>query len=202
MLLPCLWAQIRPPPTATRVPRMLRSGKYRGFSYKHVKDLDRPYCGWGLDANVEATLPRDMRVFACHIEREHGGLLRLGRHKGMWFQDVWKAHPDYCEWAAELQDPGDAMKSFSEFSKKRVVADQASQEEPPSKTSKKSRKDECKSEGEAYMDKNAKACVVCMTSEAEAAFVPCVGPSHCHYSGGGRERLRHSRNPPFHLYRN
>jgi hypothetical protein len=156
---------------------MLRSGKYRGHTYEHVKDLDRPYCGWVLDANVETSLPRDMRVFARHIEREHGGVLRLGRHKGMWFRDAWKTHPDYCEWAAELPDPGDAMKSFSEFAKKKV-AEQAIPEDPEEPPKKKFRKDE----GEGELDKNAKACVVCMTSEVEAAFVPCVDPSHCFFS--------------------
>ena len=109
-------------------------------------------------------------MFARYIAKEHGGLLRLGRHKGMWFNDVWKTHPDYCEWAAELEDPGDAMKRFSDFAKKKMAEqNNPDLEEPPKKKSR-----ESEDQG-GNVDNCTKFCVVCMTSAAEAAFVPCGG---------------------------
>ena len=58
---------------------LLRSGKYKGHTYEHVKNRDRQYCGWVLEACVEKPLPRDLRMFARHLEKEHGGLVRVGR---------------------------------------------------------------------------------------------------------------------------
>ncbi len=144
---------------------MLRSGKYRGQSYAHVIENDRKYCAWVLDAIHEQGLPRDLRKFGQHLEQEHGGLLRLGRHKGSWFNDVWKTQPDYVEWAAELTEPGDGMRKFSKFAKTKLAEE--AEEEPP-------KKKQC--EEAPRKENDEKKCVVCADRKVECAFVPC---GHC-----------------------
>ena len=79
--------------------------------------------------------------------------------------EVWKTHPGYIEWAAELDDPSDIMKKFKDFAKKKLV--EVSEEPPPQK----------KPRTEAPSRENEeKKCVVCMHREVECAFVPC---GHC-----------------------
>ena len=77
---------------------MLRSGKYRGFSFEHVMTNDRRYCGWLLDGNRERDLPKDLRRFARHLEDQCGGLLVVGAHKGkaFLFGGDWVAVPNCC----------------------------------------------------------------------------------------------------------
>ena len=146
---------------------MLRSGKYKGHTFGQVAEIDRKYCAWLLTASQDQSLPRDLKKFALHLEKVHGGLLQLGRHKGEWFNDVWKTHPDYVEWAAEITDPGDGMRSFSEYAKKRIAAE-VNLEEPP-ESQKKPHVEEEGAEGAAEQ----KACVVCADRPAVVAFVPC-----------------------------
>ena len=109
-------------------------------------------------------MPRDLRKFGKHLEHVYGGLLRCGKHKDSWFDDVWKTHPGYIEWAAELDEPSDVMKKFSDFAKKKLL-----EEAEPQK--KKQRAEAPRKE-----TVEEKKCVVCMHRAVECAFVPC---GHC-----------------------
>jgi len=78
---------------------MLRCGKFRGHTHEHVKK-DKGYCAWVLRAQREKQpLPRDLRKFAEHLKTTHGGVLTVGSHKGEFFDEVFKKHRDYGEWA-------------------------------------------------------------------------------------------------------
>ena len=95
-----------------QIKAMIRTGKYKGLTFEEVKERDKRYCGWLLEAD---SLPRDLQKFAASIEREHGGLLRVGKHRGEWYNDVWKARPDYFQWAANLKEPFEPMKKVMIF---------------------------------------------------------------------------------------
>ena len=141
---------------------MLRSGKYKGHSYAQVEN-DRNYCSWVLDKFQAQGLPRDLVKFGRHLEQAHGGLLRVGMHRDSWFNDVWKTHPDYIEWAAALDQPSDAMRKFSAFAQRKL---EEGTSEPPQK----------KPRAEEPREEHGKSCVVCMHKPVECAFVPC---GHC-----------------------
>ena len=75
---------------------MLRCGKFRGHTHEHVKKQDRGYCAWVLRAQREKQLlTRDLRKFADHLKKQHGGVLTVGSHKGKFFDEVLAKHPDY-----------------------------------------------------------------------------------------------------------
>jgi len=82
---------------------MLRCGKFRGHTHEHVKKQDRGYCAWVLRAQREKQLlTRDLRKFADHLQKQHGGVLTVGSHKGKFFDEVLAKHPDYGDWAGTL----------------------------------------------------------------------------------------------------
>ena len=145
----------------------LRSGKYAGQTYAQVEGNDPKYCAWVLDKLNDPHLPKDLRRFGRHLEKTHGGLMRVGKHKHCWFHDVHGKDPGYTEWAADLNEPSDAMKKFSIFAKKKLEEEQ----QPPKKPRTGEEKD------------GGKKCVVCMQMAVDCAFVPC---GHCHFCGGGR----------------
>ena len=155
---------------------MLRSGKYRGNTFEYVKEKDRRYCGWLLDAHREhQSLPRDLRKFAQHLKKEHGGVLQVGCHKGSFFNDVLRDHPDYGEWAAELTQPGDGMKHFSQHAtKRRVEAEVNAEKTEPEKKARSDGRDE-------------KKCAVCADGAIQCAFVPCGHMVCCMKCGVGVE---------------
>ena len=140
---------------------MLRSGKYRGCSYEQVKEKDKQYCAWLVSARHDHSLPRDLAKFARHIEEQHGGVMNVGAHKGSFYSDVCKTRPDYAEWAADLSDPGEGMKAFSEYAKKQL------DEQKCCEPQKKPRTEDTK------LEDGKKSCVICYNRPPEVAFVPC-----------------------------
>ena len=81
--LPCPLEAVLCPRAVLIFPMLLRSGKYRGFCYEHVKANDKRYCGWLLDAaRRQEDLPKDLRKFAARLDAEQGGILHDGAHKG------------------------------------------------------------------------------------------------------------------------
>ena len=123
-----------------------------------------------LESHRLQALPRDLSKFARNLEKEHGGVLQVGSHKGSWFNDVCTKAPDYAEWAAGLADPGDAMKKFSEYAKKRAAADSDGEGE---------RKTEKKKACKEHLDRGGKKCSICFDRKVESAFVPCGHATTC-----------------------
>ena len=79
---------------------MLRCGKHKGQTRDYVIKHDKGYCAWLLRARREKQdLPRDLDKFAAHLAEQHGGILTVGIHKGMFFDEVLSKHPDYGDWA-------------------------------------------------------------------------------------------------------
>ena len=90
---------------------MLRCGKHKGKSFQEVASTDRRYCAWVLRLNSSGNdVSPDLSAFAEHLRREHGGVLPFGAHKGSFFDEVLRDHPDYCSWAIHLPDASDTMK--------------------------------------------------------------------------------------------
>ena len=94
---------------------MLRLGKHRGRSYEEVSALDRGYCAWVLR---DGTNGLGFREFARFLRREHGGILRVGRHKNL-----------------SLESPGEPMKEFVAFVCARLAEEEGEKEEPAYKRS-------------------------------------------------------------------
>ena len=66
---------------------MLKCGKHRGRTYEEVAALDRGYCAWVLNDGASSLA---FRGFASFLRRAHGGVLKVGRHKGLFFDEAWE----------------------------------------------------------------------------------------------------------------
>ena len=79
----------------------------------------------------------------------------MGRHKGMFFDELLSSEPDYCSWVANLKEPGAGFNKFIVWLQKHFEPPQEEDAEPPSK---KHKTDECK---------------ICYDKLIDSVFVPC-----------------------------
>ena len=86
------------------------------------------------------------------------------------YKDVVDNFPDYALWAAQLAQPSDLIKGFSEYAQKRLEADQDVPQQPEKK--RKVFQDE-REQSDADTCKTDKKCCVCLDSAVQCAFVPC-----------------------------
>ena len=150
---------------------MLRCGKHKGSTFERVLTTDRKYCAWVVEAHRQKEdLPRDLQKFAKHVEQNHGGVLRVGAHKMEFYKDVVDKFPDYALWAAELAEPSDLMRGFSEYAKKRFEPEEYVQQQQPEKKRKVFQEEREQSDDTGKTDKK---CCVCLDSAVQCAFVPC-----------------------------
>ena len=78
---------------------MMRIGKHRGRTFEEICSIDRPYCAWILRVKP-AGKSAALQSFYLYLRKEHGGLLEVGRHKGLFFDEVANTEQEYCLWVA------------------------------------------------------------------------------------------------------
>ena len=67
---------------------MIRCGKHAGRPFGDVAATDPWYCAWVLREKADGTkLSRDLGSFAKYIQDVHGGVLEVGKHRGMGHAD-------------------------------------------------------------------------------------------------------------------
>ena len=93
----------------------LRIGKHRGKKYSDVC-ADRPYCAWILRVKASSG---GLDKFAKYLEKEHGGILPIGKHKLKFYNEILKEDEDYCAWCLALVKPGEPLKDFVRYLKQK-----------------------------------------------------------------------------------
>ena len=124
---------------------MLRVGKYKGKRFSEAA-ADRGYCGWVLH-----TQPQGFAGFADFLKEAHGGLMTVGKHKGLFYDEIIVRDPGYADWARKLIEPSDALAEFIEYVEHVV--------EPMAKR-------HC-------AHQTQQDCVMCCDRTINTAFVPC-----------------------------
>lgn len=62
---------------------MLRCGKHAGRRFEDVAAADPWYCSWAVAEKANGkSLSRDLKQFAAYIQRKHGGVVAVGKHRG------------------------------------------------------------------------------------------------------------------------
>ena len=91
--------------------RMLLNGKYKDRTFLQA-EADRGYCGWILGSQ---SLPLSLRLFQYYLRQRHGGLFRVGKHKGRFFDEVFHSDPVYTMWALGLHDASGNLREYQHF---------------------------------------------------------------------------------------
>ena len=68
------------------------AGKHRGSTFAQALEHDKNYCHWLLTA--KSPLPRALLPFRRWIQRTHGGILLVGKHKNKTFAEVHSEYPE------------------------------------------------------------------------------------------------------------
>lgn len=85
--------------------RHLRQGKHRFATFQQVAASDRMYCAWVIHAPPRS-LPPSLVMFKQYLLAKHGGVVRVGKFKSLFFDELYEREPAYCVWVAGLADPG------------------------------------------------------------------------------------------------
>ena len=103
----------------------------------------------------------------------------MGRHKGMFFNELWGSQQDYCTWVLNLQDPGLGFSKLIDWLKKTPGAATTASTEASSEASaatepvnKKFKSEECK---------------ICYDKAIDSVFVPCGHVAACMSCAAGLE---------------
>mgnify|MGYP000140554136 CR=1 FL=1 len=107
---------------------MLRCGKHKGKTFEQV-EADRTYCSWVMRLSQPS---HDLRSFAEHLSRKHGGVVGFGVHRLKFYSEVWEEHRDYSYCCMQLSDPGPSMRDFADYVHERAEADLISDTESES----------------------------------------------------------------------
>ena len=109
--------------------RHLRQGKHRFATFQQVAASDRMYCAWVMNAPPRS-LPPSLAMFKQYLLAKHGGVVRVGKFKSMFFDELYEREPAYCVWVAGLADPGSNFLELQEFLAS-VAASEAAPTTPP-----------------------------------------------------------------------
>ena len=135
-------------------------GKYTGHSFEKVARDDRCYSAWALREEQGGDLSRNLASFVKFVKEKHGGVVGVGKHRGVYFSEVAKTDPEYVEWCASLTNPGMALKELADYAK--------GEEEDSSKKRKRE-------------DQGLKGtCVICLEQPLGACFIPCGHTTTCY----------------------
>ena len=135
---------------------MLWVGKYKGKRFCEAAH-DRGYCGWVLHAH-----PQGFERFADFLKRTHGGLMPIGKHRGLFYDEIIARDPGYAEWARKLVQPSGSLMEFIEYSE-HVVEPMAKRHCVPAP--------------------HTPQCVMCCDRPINTAFVPCGHTVACMQCG-------------------
>ena len=91
---------------------VVQAGKHSGSTYAAVAETDRGYCHWIVNATA---LPRSLRPFRTWLRRTHGGVLGFGKHKNVFYSEIYTDQPDYTIWACQISDASGALRDFQEY---------------------------------------------------------------------------------------
>ena len=75
--------------------KRLQHGKHRFASFWQVCDADRSYCAWVCNS-APRSLPSTLALFKDYIWEKHGGVVQVGKYKGMFFDELLDTQPEYC----------------------------------------------------------------------------------------------------------
>jgi len=76
------------------------------------------------------SLPPSLAMFKQYLLAKHGGVVRVGKFKSMFFDELYEREPAYCVWVAGLADPGSNFLELQEFLAS-VAASEAAPTTPP-----------------------------------------------------------------------
>ena len=155
---------------------IILTGKHKGSSFAEAFEKnDKHYCHWLLHAT---SLPRSLLPFRRWIQRTHGGILLVGKHRNSTYARIVDEFPDYAVWASTLESPSALMRDFQMFLVERAANGEAAQQ-PPAAT---------RPTGTAQQTPAAKRargpvpeassppsweCKVCFDARISALFMPC-----------------------------
>lgn len=155
------------------------AGKHCGSSHAAVAESDRSYCHWIMNSN---SIPRSLRSFRTWLKRTHGGVFCFGKHKGAFFSEIYKDHPDYTIWVCELNDPSAALSDFQEYVRKleeeTAGEEAASKQQPARKRARGPRETEPAATTTFSMD-----CKICFDRPIEVLLLPCKHLVCCQICG-------------------
>ena len=148
-------AKFAPPPGTT-----FRRGKFIGETYEDVAQKDRQYAAWAIrEQRAAGRLPRSLARFVQYVSDVHGGVMSVGKHKGLYFDELLRDEPEYVEWCLNVVNPNGPLKDF--------VAYALQQEENPKK----------RARGVEPIDGR---CAICLERPLSAAWVPCGHTVACY----------------------
>jgi len=72
-----------------------KNGKHAGQSFERVAAEDRRYSAWALREQEECggKLSRNLAAFVKFIKERHGGVLSIGKHRGLYRCAGLNEHP-------------------------------------------------------------------------------------------------------------
>ena len=135
-------------------------GKYIGQCFEKVAREDRSYSAWALREEQGSHLSRNLANFVKYVKEKHGGVVRAGKHRGVYFNEVAQSDPDYVDWCASLTNPGVALKELAEYARG----------EKEESNKKQKREEQCLSG----------TCIICFEQPLAACFIPCGHTTTCY----------------------
>ena len=99
--------------------RLLLNGKYKSHTFSHA-EADRGYCIWVLGSPL---LPLSLRLFQLYLKQQHGGILRVGKHKGRFFDEVLQLDTAYTLWAMGLHNASGNLQDYKFYAMSHLHAE-------------------------------------------------------------------------------
>ena len=150
--------------------RLILHGKYRERRFTEVEHTDIDYCGWVL-RSLPDSLPLSLRLFQGYLRRRHGGIIRVGKHKGSYFNVLYSCEPEYTSWVLGLDEPTGSLLEFRNY----VVA-AATAAAPRSRSRSRTRPNGhvgSVQAGDVYGVDIPKECRICYDLPVRTAFAGC-----------------------------
>ena len=157
----CYQGREREPATPLTRPKphsLLVQGKYVGRTFEYVAREDRSYVEWALREERSGELSTNLAAFVGYVKHAYGGILTVGKHKGLYFTELMEKDPEYADWCRTIGSPGDILRAF---------ADWQARKGPPKA---------CSDTHKASKDDDTvfgRKCMFCLEKPMSAAWIPC-----------------------------
>ena len=149
------WATRAPPPES-----IFKQGKFVGQTFEKIAQEDRQYAAWAIrEQRVTGQLSRNLAGFAQYVKEAHGGVMAVGKHKGLYYDELVSSEPEYTEWCMNISRPGDALEEFVLYARQQTG-------------------NTMKSRREANLVEHR--CGTCLEQPLNAAWVPCGHTVTCY----------------------